>query len=57
MGTVLGEHNVNISRFHLGRRGAREAMAVIEIDAPWARISLGAARIEQVISVRQIDLD
>ena len=35
LGTILGAHGVNISRFHLGRRErGGEAMAVIEIDAP-----------------------
>ncbi|HLL73145.1 MAG TPA: phosphoglycerate dehydrogenase, partial [Pyrinomonadaceae bacterium] len=35
VGTILGAHGVNISRFHLGRRErGGEAMAVIETDAP-----------------------
>ncbi|HKC63338.1 MAG TPA: hypothetical protein VKB86_06860 [Pyrinomonadaceae bacterium] len=45
-------HNVNISRFHLGRceRGG-EAMAVIETDAPLRDETLDELRsFEQVIS-------
>src|ERR1051325_8275725 len=35
VGTILGEHGVNISRFHLGRqKQGGEAMAVIEVDGP-----------------------
>ena len=59
VGTILGEHGVNISRFHLGRRErGGEAMAVIEVD--------GAIDIEtvdelcqqnEIISVRNIDLN
>lgn len=58
LGTVLGEHGVNISRFHLGRRErGGEAMAVIETDAPLADETLDALRsYEPVISARQIEL-
>ncbi|HKQ51110.1 MAG TPA: phosphoglycerate dehydrogenase, partial [Pyrinomonadaceae bacterium] len=58
IGTLLGEHNVNISRFHLGRRErGGEAMAVIETDAPLRDETLGELRsFEQVISARQIEL-
>jgi D-3-phosphoglycerate dehydrogenase len=58
LGTVLGEHGVNISRFHLGRRQrGGEAMAVIETDAPLKDETLDALRsFEPVISARQIEL-
>jgi D-3-phosphoglycerate dehydrogenase / 2-oxoglutarate reductase len=58
LGTVLGEHGVNISRFHLGRRErGGEAMAVIETDAPLGDETLKAIRsYEPVISARQIEL-
>lgn len=58
IGTVLGEHGVNISRFHLGRRErGGEAMAVIETDAPLNDETLRVLRsFEPVISARQIEL-
>jgi D-3-phosphoglycerate dehydrogenase len=58
IGMVLGEHAVNISRFHLGRRErGGEAMAVIETDAPLETDALDQLRsFEPVISARQIEL-
>lgn len=58
IGSILGEHNVNISRFHLGRRErGGEAMAVIETDAPLRDEALDELRsFDQVISARQIEL-
>jgi D-3-phosphoglycerate dehydrogenase len=58
IGSILGEHSVNISRFHLGRRErGGEAMAVIETDAPLRPEALIELRaFEQVISARQIEL-
>lgn len=58
VGTILGERNVNISRFHLGRRErGGEAMAVIEIDAPLTSETLSELRtLESIISARQIEL-
>ena len=58
VGTILGDHKVNISHFHLGRRErGGEAMAVIEIDGPADRETLDALRsLEQVVSVRQVEL-
>jgi D-3-phosphoglycerate dehydrogenase len=58
VGTILGERGVNISRFHLGRRErGGEAMAVIEVDAPVDKETLGALQaMEQVVSARQIEL-
>ena len=58
VGTTLGAHGVNISRFHLGRRErGGEAMAVIETDAPLDDETLNELRsVEQVISARRIEL-
>ena len=58
IGTILGEHKVNISRFHLGRRErGGEAMAVIETDAPLKDETLNELRsFSEVISARQIEL-
>ncbi|HEX8845949.1 MAG TPA: phosphoglycerate dehydrogenase [Pyrinomonadaceae bacterium] len=58
IGTILGEHNVNISRFHLGRRErGGEAMAVIETDVALKDETLDKLRsFEPVISARQIEL-
>ena len=58
IGTILGEHSVNISRFHLGRRErGGEAMAVIETDAPLKDETLNELRsFSEVISARQIEL-
>lgn len=58
VGTILGEHGVNIGRFHLGRqeRGG-EAMAVVEIDGPLKKETLDELRaLPQVISAIQIKL-
>jgi D-3-phosphoglycerate dehydrogenase / 2-oxoglutarate reductase len=59
VGSILGDHGVNISRFHLGRRErGGEAMAVIETDAP-----LDDSTLEEllafgpVISARRISLE
>jgi D-3-phosphoglycerate dehydrogenase len=59
VGTILGDHGVNISRFHLGRLGrGGEAMAVIETDAPLNDATLDELRsFEPVISARQIVLE
>jgi D-3-phosphoglycerate dehydrogenase len=58
VGTTLGEHNVNISHFHLGRRErGGEAMSVIEIDSALDQETLKSLRsLSQVISARQIEL-
>jgi len=59
VGTCLGEHGVNISRFHLGRRErGGEAMAVIETDAPLDEDAMAALRsFPEVISARRIQLE
>ena len=58
VGTILGEHEINISRFHLGRqKQGGEAMAVIEVDAAVEKETLDALRsMEQIVSARQIEL-
>jgi D-3-phosphoglycerate dehydrogenase len=58
VGTILGEHGVNISHFHLGRRErGGEAMAVIEIDLPLQAETIVDIRgFSPVISAHQIEL-
>jgi len=58
VGTILGEHGVNIGHFHLGRRErGGEAMAVVEIDAPLENETLDGLRsFPEVIFARQIEL-
>jgi D-3-phosphoglycerate dehydrogenase len=59
VGSILGDHGVNISRFHLGRRErGGEAMAVIETDAPLDDATLEELRsFAPVISARRIALE
>ena len=59
VGTILGDHGVNISRFHLGRRErGGEAMAVIETDAPADDSTLEELRaFGPVHSARRISLE
>lgn len=59
LGTCLGAHDVNISRFHLGRRErGGEAMAVIETDARLDDAVLDELRgFPEVRSARRIQLD
>lgn len=58
IGTLLGEAQVNISRFYLGRQEkGGEALAVIEIDSPLADQVLSDLRnLDSVISARQVNL-
>jgi D-3-phosphoglycerate dehydrogenase len=58
IGTVLGKHSINISRFHLGRNEkGGEAIAVIETDAPLNATALtDVVSFEPVIAARQIEL-
>lgn len=58
VGTLLGERQINISRFHLGRRApGGEAMAVIETDGAVDEQTLNALRAaEDVLSVCRIEL-
>jgi D-3-phosphoglycerate dehydrogenase len=59
VGTILGVHGINISRFHLGRRErGGEAMAVIETDAPLDDTTLNELQsFEPVVSARRILLE
>ncbi|HZH29680.1 MAG TPA: phosphoglycerate dehydrogenase [Pyrinomonadaceae bacterium] len=59
VGTILGAHGVNVSRFHLGRRErGGEAMAVIETDAPLDDETLDELQsFEQIVSARRIALE
>ncbi|HSK73869.1 MAG TPA: phosphoglycerate dehydrogenase [Pyrinomonadaceae bacterium] len=58
IGTLLGEANVNISRFYLGREAkGGEAIAVIEIDSPLEEKVLTDLRnLEAVNVARQVKL-
>ena len=58
VGTILGDHGTNISRFHLGRRErGGEAMAVIEVDVATDAETLDALRsLPEILSVRVIEL-
>lgn len=58
IGTLLGENEVNISRFYLGRQEkGGEALAVVEIDSPLPETVLDMLRnIEPVIAVKQVKL-
>ena len=58
IGTLLGESEVNISRFYLGRQEkGGEALAVVEIDSPLSEVVLDKLRnIEPVIAVKQVKL-
>jgi D-3-phosphoglycerate dehydrogenase len=58
VGTILGDHGINISRFHLGRRErGGEAMAVIEVDAAADAETLNALRsLQEILSVQVIEL-
>lgn len=58
IGTVLGEKEINISRFYLGRtEKGGEALAVIEVDSPVGDDVLEALKkIEPVIAVRLVKL-
>jgi len=45
LGSVLGDANVNIATFHLGRhKGAGEAIALIEIDSELSKETLDTVR-------------
>ncbi|MCA1564687.1 MAG: phosphoglycerate dehydrogenase [Acidobacteria bacterium] len=59
VGTILGAHGVNVSRFHLGRHElGGEAMAVIQTDAPLADETLEELQaFEHIVSVRRIVLE
>ena len=58
IGTLLGENNINISRFYLGRKEkGGEALAVIEIDSQLdASVIEAIKKVEPVLTVRQVKL-
>ena len=67
LGTVLGEHGINIANFALGRssRSQRvpqgQAMAVLQVDGRTPGAALSAAvealrRVEAVVNVRVVEL-
>jgi D-3-phosphoglycerate dehydrogenase len=58
IGTLLGEAEVNISRFYLGREAkGGEALAIIEIDSPLEETVLSDLRnLEAVNVARQVKL-
>jgi D-3-phosphoglycerate dehydrogenase len=58
VGTILGDHEINISRFHLGRRErGGEAIAVIEVDAAAHAETLDALRsLQEILAVHVIEL-
>jgi len=70
IGTILGEHQVNIANFALGRAGAGssraqrvpqgQALAVVQIDVPSAAAANAAIealrKVEAIASVRLIEL-
>ncbi len=59
LGTILGAHGVNISRFHLGRRErGGEAIAVVETDAPLEDAVIDELLSkDEIITARRIRLD
>jgi D-3-phosphoglycerate dehydrogenase len=59
VGTILGEHGINISAFHLGRRErGGEAMAVIEIDTTVQQETITSLRaLSEILTVREITLN
>lgn len=58
IGTLLGDHEINISRFYLGRKEkGGEALAVIEVDSPIDEEVVEALKqVDPVISVRIVRL-
>ncbi|HXT64681.1 MAG TPA: phosphoglycerate dehydrogenase [Pyrinomonadaceae bacterium] len=58
VGSILGEAEINISAFHLGRRErGGEAMAIIEVDAPLDKPTLDRLlQLDSIIALRQIEL-
>ena len=57
VGTVLGQHNVNIANFSLGRggRAGRSAVAVVQVDGDVSDAVLEALRgIETILQAKAI---
>ena len=59
IGVLLGENNINIAGFHLGRdQEGGKALAFINVDNPVPREVLDkASALPNILSVRQIALD
>lgn len=58
VGSILGDAEINISAFHLGRRErGGEALAIIEVDAPLDKTAVGRLQeLDSVTKLRQIEL-
>jgi len=57
VGTVLGDHEINIAEYNLARTVGGKAMAIVTVDSPVPRDTLAALRlIKAVEEVRQIRL-
>ena len=58
VGTLLGDHGVNISQFELSRnRPGGEAMSVIRVDSAVDKIVLDRLRaLPQVVSLHRIEI-
>jgi D-3-phosphoglycerate dehydrogenase / 2-oxoglutarate reductase len=60
IGSILGEHGVNIANFALGRErsGAKpvKALAVVQVDAPVSDGAGSAGKIEALLEARPVSL-
>jgi D-3-phosphoglycerate dehydrogenase len=57
IGTTLGKHNVNIGRFHLGRRDEK-ALCMVNIDSPAEDVVIEELKaLPNIISVKQVHLN
>ena len=58
VGSILGDAEINISAFHLGRRErGGEAMAIIEVDAPLDQKTFDRLlQLDSILTLRQIEL-
>ena len=62
IGTILGEHGVNIANFALGRERAgaskpAKALAVVQVDAPVSNTTLEAlTSIEAILEAKPVQL-
>lgn len=57
IGTVLGNNQINIANFSLGRRGTSDAVAVLNIDNSCTESTLEELRnIEAIVSIKSIEI-
>ena len=57
IGTVLGQHNINIANFSLGRGAESSAVAVVQVDGDVTEPALEALRgIETILKAKAIRL-